>query len=389
MENNLVIGAVIGIVLGAIIALVIILINKRAQNNHNEQVKTEVVQNVELRIREMMPELMREASNSLISMADQKLGAEKNEIKTDLENKRFAIETLVKKIEDELNKTNQNLDKAEKERIGSYNELKTEIDLHRKVTDQLSITTDQLKRVLSNNQMRGAFGETIAEDLLKMCGFVKGIDFDYNKVQGDIDTRPDFTVFLPDKTRINVDVKFPYASLQKWIEAENEGPVKEQYKREFEQAVKNKIKQVTTRDYISPENNTVDFVIMFIPNEMIFSYIYDKMNDVWQEAMAKKVVMAGPFSFTAILRMVRQAYDNFKYEKNIRQIISHVQEFEKEFDSFNYEFVKIGERIDSLQKQYNVVSTTRTNQLVKRMDRIRLEGDTPETIEVKQPKLIE
>ncbi|HQG57627.1 MAG TPA: DNA recombination protein RmuC [Candidatus Dojkabacteria bacterium] len=389
MESNMIIGAVIGVVLGAIIAVIIIVINKKAQSKNNEQVKTDVVQNVELRIREMMPELMREASSSLISMADQKLGAEKNEIKTDLENKRFAIETLVKKIEEELNKTNQNLDKAEKERIGSYNELKTEIDLHRKVTDQLSITTDQLKRVLSNNQMRGAFGETIAEDLLKMCGFVKGVDFDYNKVQGDIDTRPDFTVFLPDKTRINVDVKFPYASLQKWIEAENEGPIKEQYKKEFEQAVKNKIKQVTTRDYISPENNTVDFVIMFIPNEMIFSYIYDKMNDVWQEAMAKKVVMAGPFSFTAILRMVRQAYDNFKYEKNIRQIISHVQEFEKEFDSFNTEFVKIGERIDSLQKQYNVVSTTRSNQLVKRMDRIKLEGNNQDSIEIKQPKLID
>jgi len=385
----MIIGAVIGVVLGAIIAVIIIVINKKAQSKNNEQVKTDVVQNVELRIREMMPELMREASSSLISMADQKLGAEKNEIKTDLENKRFAIETLVKKIEEELNKTNQNLDKAEKDRIGSYNELKTEIDLHRKVTDQLSITTDQLKRVLSNNQMRGAFGETIAEDLLKMCGFVKGVDFDYNKVQGDIDTRPDFTVFLPDKTRINVDVKFPYASLQKWIEAENEGPIKEQYKKEFEQAVKNKIKQVTTRDYISPENNTVDFVIMFIPNEMIFSYIYDKMNDVWQEAMAKKVVMAGPFSFTAILRMVRQAYDNFKYEKNIRQIISHVQEFEKEFDSFNTEFVKIGERIDSLQKQYNVVSTTRSNQLVKRMDRIKLEGNNQDSIEIKQPKLID
>ncbi len=389
MESNMIIGAVIGVVLGAIIAVIIIVINKKAQSKNNEQVKTDVVQNVELRIREMMPELMREASSSLISMADQKLGAEKNEIKTDLENKRFAIETLVKKIEEELNKTNQNLDKAEKDRIGSYNELKTEIDLHRKVTDQLSITTDQLKRVLSNNQMRGAFGETIAEDLLKMCGFVKGVDFDYNKVQGDIDTRPDFTVFLPDKTRINVDVKFPYASLQKWIEAENEGPIKEQYKKEFEQAVKNKIKQVTTRDYISPENNTVDFVIMFIPNEMIFSYIYDKMNDVWQEAMAKKVVMAGPFSFTAILRMVRQAYDNFKYEKNIRQIISHVQEFEKEFDSFNTEFVKIGERIDSLQKQYNVVSTTRSNQLVKRMDRIKLEGNNQDSIEIKQPKLID
>lgn len=73
----------------------------------------------------------------------------------------------------------------------------------------------------------------------------------------------------------------------------------------FEKDVKEKIKQVTTRDYINPTDKTVDFVILFIPNEMIFSYIYEKMSEVSEEAMASRVILAGPFSFTAILRMVK------------------------------------------------------------------------------------
>jgi DNA anti-recombination protein RmuC len=101
------------------------------------------------------------------------------------------------------------------------------------------------------------------------------------------------------------------------------------------------------------------------------------MNDIWADAMTRKVVFAGPFSFTAILRLVKQAYDNFKYQKNIREIVGHVKAFEKEFGTFYEEFSKIGERIDSLQKQYNAVSTTRSSQLLKRVERIQLtEGDT-------------
>jgi len=118
---------------------------------------------------------------------------------------------------------------------------------------------------------------------------------------------------------------------------------------------------------------------MFIPNEMIFSYIYEKMNDLWVEAMKQKVVLAGPFSFTAILRLVRQAYDNFRYQKNVQKIIGYIKNFEIEFSKYNEEFLKIGERIESLTKQYNLVNTTRANQLSKTIEKIKLEESTSST----------
>jgi DNA anti-recombination protein RmuC len=51
-----------------------------------------------------------------------------------------------------------------------------------------------------------------------------------------------------------------------------------------------------------------------------------------------------------------------------------------EFDKFNEEFAKIGERIDSLSRQFNTVNTTRTNQLVRSVEKIKLEEtDTAQT----------
>ena len=163
--------------------------------------------------------------------------------------------------------------------------------------------------------------------------------------------------------------------------------MKQKYMKDFEKDVKEKIKQVTSRDYINPEDKTVDFVILFIPNEMIFSYIYDKMPELSLEAMESKVVLTGPFSFTAILRMIKQSYENFRVQKNIYNIIGHVKSFEKEFDNFSSEFYKIGDRIGSLQKQYDTVSTTRFNQLTRKIDKVREEGI--EVQEGQQRKLLE
>lgn len=353
---------VVALVGGILLGIGLFYFLKRGQGSNSK----EITETIEDKLTELLPVVLNQANEDLVRMANEKLSSESKQNRIDFENKREEISRMVKGLEEYM-KT------AEKERIDSFATLKTSVEESRKITEQLSVSTESLKKVLSNNQLRGQFGEQVADDLLKMAGFVKGEDYEFNKEQAGSETRPDFAIFLPDRTRINVDSKFPYANLQRMSEMEDKES-KEKYMRLFERDVKEKLKQVTTRDYINPEDKTVDFVILFIPNEMIFSYIYDKMPELSQEAMASRVVLAGPFSFTAILRMIKQAYENFRVQKNIYSIIGHVKSFEKEFDNFALSFSKIGERIDSLQKQYDTVSTTRFNQLVRRIDRVKQEG---------------
>lgn len=340
--------------------------------NTNKQ-KEEISETISQKLTEILPSVLDQANESLIRMADQKLGAESSKSRIDLENKRAEIERLVKQIQEDLKESKKELEVSEKDRISSFSALKNSLDEYKKITEQLSVSTENLKKVLSNNQMRGQFGEQVADDLLKMAGFVVGQT--YTRQESENGARPDFTVYLPDKTKINVDAKFPYASLQRMTETDDVD-AKKRYMKQFESDIKEKIKQVTTREYISVEDGTVDFVILFIPNEMIFSFIYDKMPQIWEDAMSRKVILAGPFSFTAILRMVKQAYENFRVQENIFKIVGYIQAVEKEFDKFNEEFDKVGDRIEQLQKQYSEVSTTRVNQMRRKMDLVKLEGGT-------------
>ncbi len=333
----------------------------------------ELLEKMELRMKALIPELMRGSNEMLIKLASEQLGSQTKQVKTDLENKRGEIDRLVRIIRQDLQETQRKLQEKEKEQTGTFEKLKSAIDENRELTQRLNVTTEGLRKILSNNQLRGQFGEQIAEDLLKMTGFVKGTDYEFNRQQEGSQTRPDFAVFLPDGMRINVDVKFPFAQLQKMSETDDKAQ-KLEHAKLFKRDVKEKIKQIIERDYINPSDNTVDFAIMFIPNEMIFSYVYENLPDVWEEAMKKRIVLAGPFSFTAILRMIRQAYDNFQYQKNIYNIVGHVKAFEKEFVKFIEEFDKIGTRIQSVQKQYDTVAGTRKNQLLRRIDKVKMES---------------
>ncbi len=361
---ELIIGIGVGIVLGGILFF-----SMRAKNGGSTQ-------ELEQTITKLSQDIFKNSQEQFLTLAHERLKAESAHAQTDLAHKKETIAQLIEEVRKDLQESQRQLRSSDEARIATFSSLSKELEVNQRVIKELATTTEDLKRVLSNNQLRGAFGEQVAENLLKMAGFVTGQDYVFNKEQESTDTRPDFTIFLPDKTRINVDVKFPYQALIKMSATENPQE-KDQYLRQFTADVKQKIKQVTTRDYINPEERTVDFVILFIPNEMIFSFIYDQLNEVWEEAMVKKVVLAGPFSFTALLRMIKQAYANFRYQENIHHIIGLIQKFEGEYEKFSDAIDLLGDRLDSTKKQYETVSGTRSRQLTKVIDQIKNQNVLP------------
>jgi DNA recombination protein RmuC len=218
------------ILLVLILATLIFLIVKNKKPDDQK-----ISQDIANSLNQLFPEVLKNANQQLITMADQKIG-------TDLNNKKQAIEQLVNRALLEIEKNNKKMDDVENKRIGSFSTLTEKLEEQKLLTHQLRTTTEGLKSVLSNNQLRGQFGEQVAEDLLKMSGFVSGVNYD-KQVSGD-SSRPDFTVYMPDGMKVNVDSKFPYQNLVKMSEADGKEE-KEKFKKLFEQDIKTKIKEVT------------------------------------------------------------------------------------------------------------------------------------------------
>jgi DNA recombination protein RmuC len=236
-----------------------------------------------------------------------------------------------------------------------------------KITEGLQVSTEGLKNLLANNRLRGEWGEQVAEDLLLAAGFVEKVNF--VKQASTAEGRPDFTILLPDGYKLNVDAKFPFDDLIVYQEAKTDTDKKKALSA-FSAAVKQKIKEVSTKDYIDPEHQTLDFVLMFIPNEMIFSFVYEKLPDINQYASRNKVVLAGPFGFTAVLRLVLQAHRNFHHEKSLVQILGLIAKFQEEYAKFGESMERLGRQIDTTRKTYEEVEGTRDRQLTRVVEQI-------------------
>jgi len=288
-------------------------------------------------------------------------------ISKELQLKSQEIGSLMEKVE-------KKIDDFSKQHSMHFGSLHQSLKNFETVTKELKISSDNLRSLLSNNRLRGAFGQKTAVELLKHMGFVEGVNFKTETTLSSSGTRPDLTIILPNKYILNIDAKFPFDAFERFYLAKEESDRK-RAKAEFLQAVKQKLKEISSRDYINPQENTVDLVVMFVPNEGIYSFIYDELPEIHEEAMRRKIAITGPYSFIALLRIIQQAYDYLYFQENIREIIEQIKNFVLQYEKYKEEFLKLGDKIEGLQKQYQLVATTRSNQLDKAIEKVILKDN--------------
>lgn len=339
-------------------------------------------------LEDMVHKVFGMAANEIAIQSKGILQGEKDVIKNDLANKQSMLEKMIKDLRQEMSEQQKEIRSIEKEQIDKISSVKTAVEEHRQLTKELKTSTEQLAKVLSNNQTRGAWGERIIEDLLKANGLQEGIHYLRQSKLGESSMKPDITLLLPDQRNVPVDVKFPYQEVQKMSMAENQSD-KQAHMLQFKRDLKTKVDKVAA--YISPENDTLDYAIMFVPNEALFSFINQKFPDIIDEALAKKVIVCSPFSFLIVARTVMESYRNFMVGKKIREVIKHIDAFATEWLKFDEEFGKFGRSIETLAKNYETLSTTRKRQMEKKIAKIeQYRGSSVDLIEeVEKPKLLE
>ena len=276
---------------------------------------------------------------------------------TNLENKKKLIaENLgqmskrLKSIEDASIKLNENLEATNTQ------------------TKDLTDTTVKLREILSSSQKRGQWGERIVEDILDVIGLIEGINYTKQAVV-DSGERPDFTFILPKEKTINMDVKFPLAHYEKYIDTEDE-QVQINEKKSFLKDVKKHVKDITKRNYIEPASGTLDYVLMLVPNESIYSFINKEDSGIIDFALQNKVLLCSPLTLYAILSLINQATRNFEIEEKASDVMALLSTFKSQWEKYVEKMEKMGRSISTAKADYEDLVTTRRRQLEKPLDKI-------------------
>ena len=139
---------------------------------------------------------------------------------------------------------------------------------------------------------------------------------------------------------------------------------KDTKRKQFMKDVRTHIKTMTTRQYITTE--TVDYVMIFIPNEQIYQFMHDNDPELIDFSLKQKVVLCSPITLYAMLAIIRQSVDHFAIENKAKEMMVILSNFQDQWDKYKLSMDKIGKRLDDAQKEYEHLTTTRTNQLIDR-----------------------
>jgi len=308
-------------------------------------------------------------SEEFLRLANETLAKQAQSGSGELEGKKQLIDKSLEVMKDDLKKVEGMIKEFEKDRNTKYGELSSHLKTAVETTSRLQEATGKLQTALASSKTRGMWGERMAEDVLRLAGFIEGINYAKQKTLDTASTRPDFTFFLPQQLKVNMDVKFPLDNYMAYVNSDSETD-RQAYRTQFIRDVKQRINEVNSRDYINPEENTVDYVLVFIPNEQVYSFINECDPAVIDAAMKNKVILCSPLTLYAILAVIRQAIDNFNLEKTAAEILGLLGAFNKQWEAFKKTMERMGSRIDEASKEYIKLVTTRSKALDRPLSRI-------------------
>ena len=293
------------------------------------------------------------------------------------------VSELIENEESQIYKLLDKSDRTVKDFLEKTGEIKSSIS----GVDQ---QTRNLISVLNNNQSRGQWAEFQVEDLLSIMEYKDGIHYESQKIMKS-GNKPDFTFYLPDNKTINMDSKFPlnlYMQLSKLnLDLEDEtldeisrkqitDSIKIKNKEFIDKAIKTKIDETSSREgYISPEEDTVDFVLMYIPLENLYHFLLTSeiganKTPVIQYAFAKIVILVSPQTLMAYLETIRHSMKLFSLQTDTKNILLAHEKVKNEISKFIESFDDVTKRLDQTVESFEKLKTTRKNKLEKSVEEL-------------------
>jgi DNA recombination protein RmuC len=308
---------------------------------------------------------LRSNTEDFLKFARQLFSQQTENNSQNLQNKKELFDASVKQIEKQLRLMQEHIHKVETERVNIFGKLAEQLKLNREQTQLLSETTNSIHNALSNSQQRGQWGERMAEDILRFSGLLEGVNYYKQKKVAFGKSRPDYTFLLPNNRLVNMDVKFPLDKYLIFVKTNEQ-----KYKAEFLKDVRARIKEVTNRDYIDTANNTVDYALIFIPNEHIYSFILENDIEILDIALSQKAILCSPLTLYAILAIIRQSVENFNLQETANDILKLLNDFYKQWTLYTEKMENMGKKLKDAQTEYDILLTTRTSGLDKLFDKI-------------------
>jgi DNA recombination protein RmuC len=297
---------------------------------------------------------LRSNSELFLQLAREHLGQHQQSAVSALTEREKAIETMLGPIREALNKTEQQIQRIEKDRAETFGSLKSSLESVALGQQALQQETLRLVNALRRPEVRGQWGEMTLRRLAELAGMVEHCDFkeQVHVRAEDGNLRPDMIVHMPDGRDLVVDVKTP---LDAYLDAVNASTdeARAVALRRHANAIAERVRQLGAKNYWSQFERSPDFVILFIPGDQFLSAALAEQPNLLEDAIRQDVIIATPTSFVALLKAVAYGWRQMALAQNAETIRNLAEDLYKRLGVFTTHLAKLGRNLSNSVDHFN------------------------------------
>ena len=296
----------------------------------------------------------------------------------------LSLDALLKPLQTKLTEFKEQVSTSyaneSRERFALKSEIERLSALNVKMSDETRSLTQALK---GDSKVQGNWGELVLESILESSGLRKGEEYLVQDSHTQVDgsrLQPDIVVRLPEGRHLVVDSKVSITAYARHAESVDADTAQIELNAHI-QSLRQHIQGLSGKNYSSLYGvGSVDFVLMFIPIEPAFLLALKSAPNLYQEALAKNIVLVCPSTLMATLRTVAHLWRQDHQNKNALEIARQCGALYDKFVGFIDDMEKLGQRIDQAQTSYHdAFSKLKTGKgnLIRTAERVRELGVKP------------